>query len=66
MVKKTTKRFTVYQVPKIGKPTKIVSGLNRLQAKRVVKNSRTGSNFFVGFVEQGKKVTNRSSFRTTK
>ena len=66
MVKRTTKKFVVYQVPKVGQPIKIVSGLNRLQAKRVVQNSRRGQNFFVGFVEQGKKVTNRSAFRTTK
>ncbi len=66
MANKKIIKFNVYQVPKIGKPTKIVSGLTRLQAIKVVKNSRTGKNFFVGFEESGKKVTNKSSFRTTK
>lgn len=64
MVKRKT--YIVYQVPKFGKPSKIVGNLTRLQAKKVVRNSRTGKNFFVGFKETGKKVTNKSSFRTTK
>ena len=62
--KSITKKFEVYQVPKTGKPIKIVSNLTRLQAKKVTLNARTGTNFFVGFVEKGKKVTNRSSFKT--
>ena len=55
-------RYTVYQVSKTGKPKPIVRNLTKLQAKRVTRNARTGSNFFVGFVKSGKKVTNRSKF----
>jgi hypothetical protein len=58
-----TKKYNVYQVPKIGKPTKIVSGLNKIQARKVVRSARTGKDFFVGFTESGKKVSNRSSFK---
>ena len=56
----------MYQIPKIGKPLKIVGGVSRLQTRKIVKNSRIGKNFFVGFNKSGIKVTNKSSFYTTK
>lgn len=62
--KKSPERYTVYQVPNDSKPVKIVDNLTRLQAKKVVKNSRTGRSFFVGFVKKGTKVTRFSSFNT--
>jgi|TARA_R100000093_G_C1942543_1_gene72779 hypothetical protein len=61
MVKKMTK-YNVYQVPKKGKPLKIVGGLTRLQARKVTKVAREGKTFFVGYKESGKKVTNKSTF----
>ncbi len=64
-IKKPVK-FDVFQIPKRGKPLKIVRGLNLRQARNVVRNARTGKNFFVGFEKSGKKVTRTSSFRTTK
>ena len=66
MVKKKKSKFDVFQVPKKGKPTKIVRGLSRKQAREVVRNSRKSDNFFVGFERSGKKVTSKSSFFTTK
>ena len=65
MVKKKI-TFDVFQVPKRGKPIKIVRGLTVKQARNVVRNSRHSSNFFVGFEKSGKKVTGKSKFRTTK
>lgn len=56
-------KYNVYQVPKYSTPIPIVKGVTRLQAKRIVKNSREGKNFFVGYLKQSKKkVTNKSSF----
>jgi hypothetical protein len=37
--------------------------LNKIQARKVVRSARTGKDFFVGFTESGKKVSNRSSFK---
>ena len=62
MVKRRKTCFTVYSVPKQGKPQKIVSGVSRLEARRIVKRIPTTKSSFAGFTKCGKKVTNKSSF----
>jgi len=55
-------KFTVFIVPKKGKPKKIVTGISKLEAKKIVKNIPETKSSFAGFVKKGKKVTNKSSF----
>lgn len=63
-MKKKKMLYDVYLVPKNKQPIKInQEGVGKITARRMVKKQSQSEDFFAGYVQSGKKVTNRSSFR---